>query len=189
MSVFAGTTLDEARTIVARYPAGRERSAVMPLLYLAQSVEGRVTREGLQEVAALLGLKTAEVEAVATFYTMIRLRPTGRHVVTVCTNLSCALRGAKEVYEAARRAAGVPHGQELSDDEAITLYEEECLGACEKAPVVSVDFMYHDDVTPERVSELIDALRRGEVPMPSRGEPVRDFRAASRVLAGLEVDA
>ena len=189
MPVFEGTTLDEARAIVSRYPQGRERSAVMPLLYLAQSVEGRVTREGLQEVAALLELKTAEVEAIATFYTMIRLRPTGRHVVSVCTNLSCALRGAKEVYEAAHRAAGIPQGEELSDDEVITLHEEECLGACEKAPVVSVDFVYHDDVTPEGVSELIGSLRRGEVPAPSRGEPMRDFRAASRVLAGLEVDA
>ena len=186
MSVFDGATLDEARTIVARYPTGRERSAVMPLLYLAQSVEGRVTRDGLKEVAALLGITTAEVEAVASFYTMIRLRPTGRHVVSVCTNLTCALRGANAVYEAAHRAAGIPHGKELSEDQIITLHEEECLGACEKAPVVSVDFMYHDDVTPEGMTRLIESLRAGEVPPPSRGEPVSDFRSASRMLAGLE---
>ena len=193
MAIFDGTTLEEARTIVARYPAGRERSAVMPLLYLAQSVEGRVTRVGLQEVAGLLGVTTAEVEAVASFYTMLRLRPTGRHVVSVCTNLTCALRGANDVYEAAHQAAGIPHGEELSADEIVTLHEEECLGACEKAPVVSIDFMYHDEVTPERMGELIASLRMGEVPPPSRGDPIRDFRAASRVLAGLpphqEVDA
>lgn len=193
MPIFEDTTLVEARSIIARYPAGRERSAVMPLLYLAQSIEGRVTRDGLQEVAALLGLTTAEVEAVASFYTMLRLRPTGRHVVSVCTNLSCALRGANDVYEVAHQAAGIPHGQELSDDELITLHEEECLGACEKAPVVSIDFVYHDDVTPERMSELIRTLQAGEVPAPSRGEPMADFRAASRLLAGLppqqEVDA
>jgi NADH-quinone oxidoreductase subunit E len=187
MSIFEGATLVDAHSIIARYPHGRERSAVMPLLYLAQSVDGQVTREGLQEVAALLGLRTAEVEAVASFYTMIRLRPTGTHVVSVCTNLSCALRGAKEVYEAAHRASGIPHGEELSDDGIITLHEEECLGACEKAPVVTVDFVYHDEVTPARVGEMIDALRRGEVPAPSRGEPMLDFRAASRVLAGFEV--
>jgi len=186
MAVFEGDTLDEARAIVGRYPSGRERSSVMPLLYLAQSIEGHVTREGLREVAGLLGLTTAEVEAVASFYTMIRLRPTGRHVVSVCTNLSCALRGAKDVYEAAHRAAGIPHGHELSEDQIITLHEEECLGACEKAPVVSVDFVYHDDVTPERMAEMVDGLRRGELPSPSRGEPVDDFRAASRVLAGFE---
>lgn len=188
MAIFEGTTLDEARAIVARYPEGRERSAVMPLLYLAQSVDGLVTRQGLQEVAALLGVTTAEVEAVASFYTMIRLRPTGRHVVTVCTNLACALRGAKDVYEAAHRAAGIPHDEELSEDELITLHEEECLGACERAPVVTVDFLYHDEVTPERMSEIVASLERGEVPAPSRGEPMPDFRAASRVLAGLELE-
>jgi NADH-quinone oxidoreductase subunit E len=185
MAIFEGTTLTEARTIIARYPAGRERSSVMPLLYLAQSIEGRVTRDGLREVAALLGLTTAEVEAVASFYTMLRLRPTGRHVVSVCTNLSCALRGAKDVYEAAHQAAGIPHGKELSEDELITLHEEECLGACEKAPVVSIDFVYHDDVTPERMGAIIAMLRAGEIPVPSRGEPMKDFRAASRLLAGL----
>lgn len=187
MTIFEGATLDDARTIVARYPQGRERSAVMPLLYLAQSIDGQVTREGLQEVAVLLGLRTAEVEAVASFYTMIRLRSTGTHVVSVCTNLSCALRGAKEVYEAAHRASGIPHGEELSDDGIITLHEEECLGACEKAPVATVDFVYHDEVTPTHMGEMIEALRRGEVPAPSRGEPMRDFRAASRVLAGFEL--
>jgi NADH-quinone oxidoreductase subunit E len=193
MAILAGTTLAEARSIIARYPAGRERSAVMPLLYLAQSIEGRVTRDGLREVAELLGLTTAEIEAVASFYTMLRLRPTGRHVVSVCTNLSCALRGANEVFATAREVAGIPQGEDLSVDELITLHEEECLGACEKAPVVSIDFVYHDDVTPERMGELIATLRAGDVPAPSRGEPMPDFRAASRVLAGLpprqEVDA
>jgi NADH-quinone oxidoreductase subunit E len=133
------------------------------------------------------------VEAVASFYTMLRLRPTGRHVVSVCTNLSCALRGANEVFEAAHVEAGIPHGEELSADEIVTLHEEECLGACEKAPVVSIDFVYHDDVTSERMRELIRMLRAGEVPAPSRGDAMPDFRAASRVLAGLapqqEVDA
>ena len=104
---------------------------------------------------------------------------------------ACAARN--EVFETAHEAAGVPHGRETSEDELITLHEEECLGACEKAPVVSIDFVYHDDVTPEGMRELIRALKSGEVPAPSRGEPMRDFRAASRLLAGLppqqEVDA
>jgi len=188
MAIFEGTTHDEARAIIARYPTGRERSAMMPLLYLAQSVEGRVTRAGLQEVAGMLGVTTAEVEAVASFYTMIRLRPTGRHVVSVCTNLACALRGAKDVYEAAHQASAIPHGEELSDDGTITLHEEECLGACERAPVVTVDFVYHDEVTADRMAEIVASLQRGEVPAPSRGEAMADFRAASRVLAGLELE-
>jgi NADH-quinone oxidoreductase subunit E len=186
MPVFAPEHLSLAETIKARYPAGRERSAILPLLYLAQSVEGQVSREGLREVAGLLGITTAEVEAVASFYSMIRLRPTGAHVVNVCTNLSCALRGANEVYEAAHEASGVPHGGEISQDGMFTVHEEECLGACDAAPVVQIDFANHDRVTPERMGELIEALRRGEVPAPARGEAPKDFRDASRILAGAE---
>lgn len=187
MAVFEGPRLEEAKGILGRYPEGRERSAIMPLLYLAQSVEGHVSRDGLKEVADLLDLTTAEVEAVASFYSMYRLRPTGTHVVSVCTNLACMLRGAREVYEAAHRAAGMRHGQELSEDGSITLHEEECLGVCEHAPVVQVNFANHDRVTPERVRELIGALRDGSVPGPSRdAPPIASFKSASRVLAGLE---
>jgi NADH-quinone oxidoreductase subunit E len=189
MTVFAPEVREQAEAIKARYPAGRERSAVMPLLYLAQSVQGNVTREALQEVAELLGVRTAEVEAVATFYTMLRLRPTGRHVVSVCTNLSCALLGAKDVYEAAHRASGIPHGGELSEDGVITLHEEECLGVCEFAPAVQINSANYDRVTPERMGVLIASLRAGDVPEPSRGPAVGSFREASRILAGLEPEA
>jgi NADH-quinone oxidoreductase subunit E len=186
MALFEGTTLDEARSIVGRYPRGRERSAVMPLLYLAQSLEGRVSRAGLQEVAATLGITTAEVEAVASFYTMLRLRPTGTHLIAVCTNLSCALRGAKDVYEAAHRATDIPHGGEISEDGMFSVHEEECLGVCELAPVAQVNAMNHDRVTPERMGEIVQALRAGAVPEPARGPAVQSFRHASRILAGLE---
>jgi NADH-quinone oxidoreductase subunit E len=187
MAVFEEERLEEAREILSRYPEGRERSAIMPLLYLAQSVEGHISRDGLKEVAGLLDLTTAEVEAVASFYSMFRLRPTGTHVVSVCTNLACMLRGARDVYEAAHEAAEMRHGQELSEDELITLHEEECLGVCDFAPVVQVNFANHDQVTPERMRELISALRAGGVPEPSRGGPrVASFKSASRVLAGLE---
>jgi NADH-quinone oxidoreductase subunit E len=188
MAVFDETALEEARAIVARYPEGRERSAIMPLLYLAQSVEGYLSSDGLREVGELLGLTTAEVEAVASFYTMFRLRPTGTHLVNVCTNLACSLRGAREVYEAACEAAGVAHGQERSDDGLLTVHEEECLGVCELAPAVQVNVANHDRMTPERVRELIAALRNDEVPAPARGPAVASFRAASRVLAGLEAN-
>jgi NADH-quinone oxidoreductase subunit E len=186
MAIFEGERLEEARAIIARYPEGRERSAVMPLLYLAQSVDGQVTRGALQEVASLIGVRTAEVEAVASFYTMLRLRPTGTHLIAVCTNLSCALRGANHVYEAAHRATGIPHGGEVSDDGVFTVHEEECLGVCEHAPVVQVNVANHDRVTPERMTEIVAALRGGEVPEPARGSAVDSFKAASRILAGLE---
>ncbi len=188
MAVLSEDLRARADEIKARYPRGRERSAILPLLYLVQSVEGSVTREGLREVAELLGITTAEVEAVASFYTMLRLRPTGRHLVTVCTNLPCALRGAKEVYEAAHRATGVPHGGELSEDGLFSVHEEECLAACDAAPVVQVDFANHDRVTPERMADLVERLRAGEVPPPSRGEAPADFKHASRILAGLGAD-
>ena len=186
MAIFEGERLEEARAIVARYPEGRQRSAAMPLLYLAQSVEGHVSRDALREVAGLLGIRTAEVEAVASFYTMLRLRPTGTHLIAVCTNLSCALLGAKDVYEAAHRATGIPHGGEVSDDGTFTVHEEECLGACELAPVVQVNVANHDRVTPERMVEIVESLRAGEVPAPARGPAVESYRAASRILAGLE---
>ena len=186
MAPFEGRTLGEARAIVARYPAGRERSAIMPLLYLVQSIEGHVSRDGLRAVADLLDLTTAEVEAVATFYTMYRLRPTGTHVVNVCTNIACTLRGAREVLDAAREAAGVRPGEELSEDGVVTLHEEECLGVCELAPAVQVNFVNHDRLTPEGARGLIASLRAGDVPAPARGPVVRSFKHASRVLAGLE---
>lgn len=186
MPVLTPDLREQAEAMKSRYPRGRERSAILPLLYLVQSVEGRVTEHGLREVADVLGLRTAEVEAVATFYTMIRLRPTGRHVVNVCTNLSCALRGAHEVYAAAREAAGLAPDADVSEDGAVTVHEEECLGACDAAPVVQVDFANHDRVDPEGAREIVATLRRGEVPEPSRGAAPRDFRHASRILAGLE---
>ncbi|MET0800062.1 MAG: NAD(P)H-dependent oxidoreductase subunit E [Actinomycetota bacterium] len=186
MAIFEGDRLDEANAIMARYPEGRQRSAVMPLLYLAQSVEGRVTRDALREVAGLIGLRTAEVEAVASFYTMLRLRPTGTHLIAVCTNLPCALRGANDVYESAHAATGIPHGGDVSDDDLFSVHEEECLGVCELAPVVQVNVANHDRVTPERVAEIVDALRAGEVPDPSRGRAIESYRAASRILAGLD---
>jgi NADH-quinone oxidoreductase subunit E len=186
MAIFEGAVLDDARRVVERYPAGRGRSAIMPLLYLAQSVEGMVSREALREIGELLAITTAEVEAVATFYTMYRLRPTGTHVVNVCTNLACKLRGAEEVYEAAHEAAGIPHGGDLSEDGLLTVHEEECLGVCDFAPAVQINFANHDGVTPDRMRELVASLLEGRVPEPARGPAFESFKAASRALAGLE---
>ena len=186
MPVFDDARRAEAREIVARFPAGGERSALLPLLDLAQSVEGWIPVEAMREIGERLDVTTAEVEAVATFYTMYRLRPTGEHLVNVCTNLACMLRGGKDVLEAAHDAAGMAHGQEISDDGLITLHEEECLGVCDFAPAVQIDFMNHDTVSPERMRDLIAQLRAGEVPVPARGPKMESFRHASRVLAGVE---
>jgi NADH-quinone oxidoreductase subunit E len=186
MPIFEGRVRDDSRAILARYPEAHQRSAIMPLLYLAQSVEGMVSSDALREIGVLLGITTAEVEAVATFYSMYGLRPTGTHVVNVCTNLACKLRGAGEVYETAQQAAGVAHGEELSADGLFTVHEEECLGVCDFAPAVQVDFCNHDNLTPARMRELISELRAGSVPTPARGPSFESFKAASRALAGLE---
>src|ERR671934_350757 len=123
----------KAEQIKARYPD--QRSAMMPLLYLVQSVEGYASREGMREVAELLGLTTADVEAVATFYTMIRNRPAGKYILSVCTNVSCALLGGKRLYERAHEILG-PGCEIVTEDEMVTLHEEECLGACGPGPPV-----------------------------------------------------
>lgn len=186
MAILDGSVLDDARTIVARYPEGRERSAVMPLLYLVQSVEGYVSRDGMREIGELLGVTTAEVEAVATFYTMYRMHPTGEHLIAVCTNLACMLRGAREVLGEAFAATGQQPGQEISDDGLFSVHEEECLGVCDVAPAVQLNVANHDEVTPARMRQLVDALRNGETPAPSRGPAFTSYRQACRVLAGLE---
>jgi NADH-quinone oxidoreductase subunit E len=182
MAVLTGEQRREAESIVARYP--EKRSAMLPLLYLVQSADGHLSREGLQEVGELLGLRTAEVEAVATFYTMFRMRPTGRYVVAVCTNVSCALLGAKRLYQRAHDVLG-PGAEEVTADGAITLHEEECLGACEQAPLVQVNWLNYAKVTEEGLVDLLDQLRAGTPPPSTQGPVPADLRTTCRILAGL----
>jgi NADH-quinone oxidoreductase subunit E len=180
--VLAGDARRDADAIVARYPSSR--SAMMPLLYLVQSVEGYVSRRGMREVAEILGLTTADVEAVATFYSMYRFEPAGRYVLSVCTNVSCALLGARSLFEHAKVTIDA-RGAEVTADEGITLHEEECLGACEQAPVVQVNYRSYPRMTAERIEELVESLR-GDSPLSPEGDsPVADLRATSRTLAGL----
>lgn len=185
MPVLSGDLRARADELIARYP--EPRSALLPLLYLVQAAEGHVTREGMAEVAALLGLTTAEVEAVATFYTMFKRRPTGRWLVSVCTNVSCALAGAREVYGRALAAAG-PGAEEVTADGLLTVEEVECLGACDAAPVVQVNYCNYDRVDAEGVADLIERLRRGEAPTPSRGPAPVPHDETARILAGLGDD-
>lgn len=181
-SVMTDAFRTEAERIVARYP--HARSAMMPLLYLAQSQDGAVTREGMQRVAEVLGLRTAEVEAVVTFYTMYQRPPCGSYVLSVCTNLSCALRGGRRLLEVALEELGEEAHRGVSEDGMVTVHEEECLAACDAAPVVQVNFSNYDRVTEDGLRGLIAALRRGEPPPPARGETPMDLRETSRVLAG-----
>ncbi|RBY93075.1 NADH-quinone oxidoreductase subunit NuoE [Blastococcus sp. TF02A-30] len=171
----------EAREIIARYPV--PRSALLPMLHLVQSYQGYVTPEGVALCAEELGLTKAEVGAVATFYTMYKRRPTGRHLVSVCTNTLCAVLGGQRIFEAVAADLGVHH-DETAADGSITLEHAECLAACDYAPVVTVDYEFYDQQDVESARELVAALRRGEKPLPTRGAPLTDFRGISRQLAG-----
>jgi NADH-quinone oxidoreductase subunit E len=171
----------EAREIMARYP--EPRSALLPMLHLVQSYQGYVTPEGVALCAEELGITKAEVGAVATFYTMYKRRPTGRHLVSVCTNTLCSVLGGQRIFDALSADLGVHH-DETAADGSITLEHAECLAACDYAPVVTVDYEFYDQQDVESARALVAALRRGEQPHPTRGAPLTDFRGISRQLAG-----
>lgn len=176
----------EALEIVARYP--QPRSALLPMLHLVQSVQGYVSPEGVGFCARVLGLTKAEVGAVATFYTMYKRHPTGRHLVSVCTNTLCAVLGGQRIYDAVSADLGVGHDQTTADG-SVTLEHAECLAACDYAPVVTVDYEFYDQQDVESARALVAALRRGEKPAPTRGAPLTDFRGISRQLAGFSQHA
>src|ERR687889_2570796 len=173
----------EAREIIGRYP--QPRSALLPMLHLVQSVQGYVSPEGVGFCARILGLTKAEVGAVASFYTMYNRHPTGRHLVSVCTNTLCAVLGGQRIYDAVSADLGVGHDQTAADG-SVTLEHAECLAACDYAPVVTVDYEFYDQQDVESARALVAALRRGEKPSPTRGAPLTDFRGISRQLAGFD---
>ena len=174
-------TWDELRLIAGRYP--QSRSALLPMLHLVQSVEGRVTPAGIEACAQILGISTADVSGVATFYTMYKRRPNGRYSVGVCTTALCAVVGGDEVYAALQDHLGVG-GDETTDDGAITLEHVECNAACDFAPVMMVNWEFFDNMTPAKAIDVVDRLRAGEEVTATRGARVCSWREAERVLAG-----
>ncbi|GGW91837.1 NADH-quinone oxidoreductase subunit NuoE [Streptomyces lomondensis] len=171
----------DAREIIARYPDSR--SALLPLLHLVQAEEGHVTRTGMRFCADMLGLTTAEVTAVATFYTMYRRRPSGDYQVGVCTNTLCAVMGGDAIFEELQEHLGVGNG-ETTDDGKVTLEHIECNAACDFAPVVMVNWEFFDNQTPSSAKRLVDDLRAGRPVAPTRGAPLCTFKETARVLAG-----
>ncbi len=148
--------------ILARYPPDRKRSAVLPALYLVQQQLGYVTAAGMRYVAGLLDITPADVEDVVSFYTMFYTKPVGRYVLQVCRTLSCALNGAERVTEELSAALGIRPG-ETDPTGTFTLLEVECLGACDRAPVIMVNDAWHECQTPEDAGRLVADLRaRGE---------------------------
>ncbi len=162
---FTPESLARAEAEIAKYPPGRQQSAVMALLDIAQRQQGWVSQSAIEVVAAKLEMAPMRVQEVASFYTMYNLRPVGRHHVQVCTNISCLLRGSDEIVAALRERLGVDFG-ETTEDGDFTLSEVECLGACVNAPMMQVGDDYYEDLTPERARAVLDALAKGETPAP-----------------------
>jgi NADH-quinone oxidoreductase subunit E len=170
---------ERAQEIIARYPKGRERSGLLPLLHLVQAEQGCVTPEGIGFCAEMLGLTKAQVSAVATFYTMYKRRPVGDWLVSVCTNTMCGVLGGDKVYQALTEQLG-----ELGADGTITLESVECLAACDYAPVMTVNYDFFDEVDPESALELVRQLSKGGRPQPTRGGRLCTFKEISMQLAG-----
>src|SRR3954453_6805715 len=172
----------DAAEIIARYPV--PRSALLPMLHLVQGEEGFVSPDGIAFCAQQLGLTTAEVSAVATFYTMYKRHPNGTYTVGVCTNTLCAVLGGDEIFRTLEEHLGVGH-DETTDDGVITLERVECNAACDYAPVVMVNWEFFDNQTPDSARQLADARAAGKPVVPTRGAAsVCSFTEMSRVLAG-----
>lgn len=156
MSEWSEPTLERAREIIARYPD--KRSAVMPLLYLAMAEEGWLTEKGMEQVGLLVDMTPAQVQAVASFYTMYKRERTGRYLISVCTSISCMLLGSDDLLHAIEDESGVPAGE--TDEEGIVSVEHvECIGACGGAPALQVNYEMVEGIAPDKGRELVRWLR------------------------------
>jgi len=160
MARLAPENVDRAREVIERYPVAR--SALIPLLHLAQEQDGWVSPEAMEHIAELLDLTPAEVVGTASFYHMFKLEPVGRFVVNVCTDISCHLTGGPELLEHAERVLGIRSGA-TTPDGTFTLEDVECIAACTEAPCLQVNYRYRYRVTPDDFDRLLDDLRSGRI--------------------------
>lgn len=174
----------DAAEIIARYPQGHERSAMIPLLHLVQSVDGYVSPNGIALIAEILDCNRAEVSAVATFYTQFKRHPNGEYTLGVCTNAMCAVMGGAKIFETLETELGVGN-DETTPDGKITLEALECNAACDYAPVIMVNWEFFDNQTPASALQLVRDIQAGRPVHPTRGpENAPTFKEASRILAG-----
>ena len=170
-------------SIIKRYP--RSRSAIMPLLHLAQARDGYVTPESIEVIAEKLSLETAEVSAVATFYTQYKRKPVGEYHVGVCTNTLCAVMGGDAIYESILEHLSIQN-DEVTSDGKVSVEHIECNAACDYAPVVMVNWEFYDNQTVQSAKDLVDACRAGNPPAPTRGpNKLPTWKENSAVLAGI----
>jgi len=167
---FTPQQLETIQALVARYP--HPRSALLPVLHLAQDAFGHLSMEAQQLVADTLGLRLMAVREVVTFYTMFREQPSGKFRLEVCTNASCSLNGANALVRHLCDKLGIKAG-ETSEDGLFTVTEVECAGACAGAPVVQINNVYHENVTSEQMDAMVETMRGGALPAadePSKAE-------------------
>ena len=170
-------------TIIKKYP--RSRSAIMPLLHLAQARDGYVTPESIEVIAEKLSLETAEVTAVATFYTQYKRKPVGEYHVGVCTNTLCAVMGGDAIFDALKDHLGVEN-DEVTSDGKVSVEHIECNAACDYAPVVMVNWEFYDNQTVQSAKDLVDSCRAGNPPAPTRGpNKLPTWKENSELLAGI----
>ncbi len=162
---FSAENLAWAKKQIAKYPEGRQASAVVPLLWKAQEQAGGWTpQKAIEHVADMLGMPYIRVLEVATFYTMFNLEPVGQHHVQLCGTTPCVLRGADALKKVCRRRMGEQH--QVSADGQFSWVEVECLGACVNAPMVQINYDFFEDLTPETLERVLDDLAAGKTPTP-----------------------
>lgn len=178
-----------AHEIIARYP--KPKSALIPLLHLAQEQDGYVTDEAMRHVAELVGVTPAEVRGTGTFYEMFQFEPVGRYLINICGTMSCALMGADDLMHAAEETLGV-HAGGTTDDGMFTLHRAECQAACTEAPCLQVNYRYRFRATPDDVRTLIDDLRAGrldgEIPPHGTLARTRQHIPADRGVGAVDPD-
>lgn len=181
MARFSEANLKTATEILSRYP--RPKSALIPLLHLAQEQDGYVTEEAMEHIAELIGITPAEVLGTCSFYEMFKREPVGTYLVNVCTNISCMLLGGEELLHHLEERLGIKAGG-TTPDGMFTLEDVECIAACTEAPCLQVNYRYHYKVTPEQADALIDDLRAGrrahEIPRHGTLARVRQHIPADR---------
>lgn len=163
---FTPENLQRAQKIIAKYPPGRQQSAVLPLLDMAQRQhQNWVPRAAMDYIAGLLGIAPIRVYEVATFYTMFNLAPVGKYLVQICTTTPCWLRGSDDIVKACEKKLGIGMN-ETTPDGLFTMKEVECLGACVNAPMAQINDLYYEDLTPESLAQIIDEFAAGRTPAP-----------------------
>ncbi len=168
----------EARRLIAHYPAGRQRSAMLPILHAFQNIEGWVSPEALAQTAEWIDEPLSVVESTASFYTLFHRAPVGRYMLQPCRNLSCLINGAGEIMAHFRERLGIGHLQTTADG-TFSYEEAECLAACDRAPCMQINLQFYFDLTKEKVDTMLEAMRAGtfEVPaLPQSMKPGRDWQ-------------